>query len=236
MRLRLAIPMLLTLDAASGCENSKPAPAPTTIQKSVEICTADFEVEITTGPEAGLKLAGKMALAPVGPALLGQLTADGATYDVVATQSDKQIVVSLTLADGRKIVGVGAAPATPCTGPLEGIAIGPSLDPAFAVASPNTSSGHWLATAYAAKTVDYTVKLSGGLTSSDFKFESYASVQKDCVNKSTGGRETITCRDGKDPVRDAVANFFGVPYCADLAESCKAVGGELVEPETPNQN
>lgn len=222
--LHLCLGMLL----AAGCADD---PTDDAIREAhqVEQCNADFTVDVTAGPEAGFHAGGPLALYPIGGgALTGYLDdASRGPIAVVGSQSAQQLMLSFRLADGRTIVGVGPAPGADCAGMREGFAVGPSLDPSFSPSAPGTSVGHWLAANLVPQTIDYTITYQGGLSSSDFGFLDNASAQINCGGE---GRPQIlvTCRDGRDPVRDAIAHFFGVPYCSEAESACRMNGGVVV--------
>lgn len=220
----LSTSFVLALGLAACTDD--PEAAPTADDRSVEQCTADFSVDVTSGPEAGFHAGGKLELYPIGGgALTGVLADSRGPLAVVGSESESQLVLTFTLADGRKIVGVGPARTADCTGMREGVAIGPSLDATFSPSAPGTSVGHWLAADLVPQQIDYTViSYPGGLTSSDFGFTDNASAQVSCTGAS-GVTYDITCRDGRDPVRDAIAHFFGVPYCSDVSTQCTRGGG-----------
>lgn len=202
-------------------------------------CDSNFEAEITSGPEAGFKLAGKLSLAPVGQDLTGTLKTDTATIPVAGTLN-KQLVLTFKLADGRNIVGVGPAPANFCTGMVSGVAVGPSLDASFSLTSANTSAGHWLASSFVSQNLSYDFGLDASgrviTVSANGDILQNTIVPMDCVNRNTGNRTQTNCSDGScSGLIQCLIEYFYIS-CSTAKTNCENLGGDFVLPETPNQS
>lgn len=220
----LATSLVLAVGGLAACTDDDGAER-IVEDRQVDQCNATFSVDVTSGPEAGFHASGALALYPVGGgALMGVLADPRGPIGVVGSQTDQQLMLSFTLADGRTIVGVGPAPGTSCAGMREGIAVGPSLDPTFSPSAPGTSVGHWLAANLTLTNVDYVLETEGGITSSSFDFEDSRSAQVSCTG-ANGVTYDYTCRDGNDPIRDRIAHLFGVPYCSEVRDRCASGGG-----------
>lgn len=139
-------PFVLALAAATACDPQEPAPAPES-KPSVRVCHFDeFSVDITGGPSAGLKLAGKLVAV--------EEEATGRLYGGLETDAGEITWTGQYTAGGRISVafqvgddvvsGVGPIAGSLCDGgpAIEGIAFGPTVAADYAVEG--TDVGHWI--------------------------------------------------------------------------------------------
>lgn len=107
----------------------------------------DFSVEITSGPNAGLKLAGKLNLVvrPAAKAFTGAFEVDAESFLVRGQQgANGQIALTVRTPEGY-VSGIGPLDHTLCgedADGIEGIAVGPTVGDENDMGG--TDTGHWL--------------------------------------------------------------------------------------------
>lgn len=197
--------LVLVFSAACGMP-------PTTLSKVDKIktktCTYDFEVEVTQGPNAKLKLRGKLALLelPSTPGTLfgtfypgGKVEKPEDAIPVSGSFSKDSVSVQFALKDGKKIVGYGPLVDGKYCDKIEGIALGPTTsktnnDPA------TFDQGHWVSYTSTTLTLDgtfvagdYAFDDGSGLTGSSSEFTTNACTSSACGTCLTSTAKNCRC-------------------------------------------
>jgi hypothetical protein len=143
---KFVLPLFAALIAAACDSNPEPDPKPASEQLSV--CHFDsFEVEVTQGPSAGLKLAGELAAVEneVTGRLYGALETDSGSIPWTGQYSPGGRISVAFQVDAQTVIsGVGPIAGSLCAdgAPIEGIAFGPTVAASYGVEG--TDVGHWI--------------------------------------------------------------------------------------------
>ena len=135
----------LLLAAMTGACDSAEAPQPS--EETLRMCQYDdFSVELTDGPNAGLRLAGTMFFIRDQPdtRIGGHLkTTDGEIVPIAATVNDRQDIALTFHTKVGYVMGLGHMEGDLCAADdIEGAAIGPEIDAANDITA--SDRGHWL--------------------------------------------------------------------------------------------
>lgn len=140
----------LACEDASGGDDTRgdDTPEVAAAQRELRMCRYDeFSVEITAGPNAGLKLAGQLGLVvrAAEKRFSGAFIVDGESLPVTGQQgANGQIALTVRTAEGY-VSGIGPLTHTLCSAEadgIEGVAVGPTI--AETSDMQGTDTGHWL--------------------------------------------------------------------------------------------
>lgn len=214
----------------------------------VDGCTFEhFELDITQGPSAGLKVEGKLLLAKdasTAGALSGGFLWNGQNVLVTGAYSDDNVSLHVDLGDGRFVEGYGPIQNGDYCKVLTGVALGPTA--ASDNADPTKfDQGHWLA-----ELPDYLEPLpvlvlideNGGLISTGGDINTL-NISQECKDKakaacgccSVAGTDSCRVKAGNNCdagqmgniAQDSAGNMFSECTAGSVYESILQIGCKL---------
>jgi hypothetical protein len=133
---------------AAGCDGATAETEPEVQEGTLAACAFEtFEVELTDGPSAPLKLSGTLYLVAASPEADGEFRGlfetDGGEYAVTASHTEKGDISVTVMLDEGQVVGLGhVEKLCESDASIEGVAVGPTVSADSMI--DGTDHGHWL--------------------------------------------------------------------------------------------